>query len=65
MLEIICGIFLLAACSPSGVEKGCGNTAKEKGDMTSEMNSTVQDKLSPDAEIPVPAGQETAIFGMG
>ncbi|MCX5811442.1 MAG: hypothetical protein NT178_02710 [Proteobacteria bacterium] len=65
VLAVVCGIFLLAACSASRTENKCVNTKKENNDMTSEMGSPGRNVLPLNTEIPMPAGQETAIFGMG
>lgn len=64
-MVIVCGFFILAACSPSRTEKSCLNTAKEKKDMISEMNSPASNAPLLNMEIPVTVGQETATFGMG
>jgi|GEM_PF-4211386 len=64
-LTIVCGLFLLVACGASRTEKNCVNTAKENGDMKSEMSSAARNAPPHNAQAPVPAGQETAIFGMG
>jgi len=31
IIAMFCGLFLFAACSPSRMKKGYGNTAEEKG----------------------------------
>jgi uncharacterized lipoprotein YajG len=65
IMTIICGLFLLVACGTSRTEKNCADTAKENSDMTSEMSSAARNAPPLNAQIPAPAGQETAIFGMG
>jgi hypothetical protein len=61
VLAVACLIFLLAACGQSRMERNCLNAPKEKKDMTSDASSAAHFN----AEIKAPAGQETAIFGMG
>jgi hypothetical protein len=65
ILAIICGLFALVACGASKTEKGCVNTTKENSDMSSETNSAAQNAPPLNARISVPAGLETAAFGMG
>jgi hypothetical protein len=65
ILTIVCGLFLLVACGASRTENSCVNTAKEKSDMASETGSTARSAPPLNAQTPAPAGQETAIFGMG
>jgi hypothetical protein len=64
-MVIVWGFCFLVACDPSKIEKSCGNTTKENNNMTSEMGSAARDVPPLITQKPVPAGQETAIFGMG
>jgi hypothetical protein len=65
ILTIVCGLFLLVACGISRTERNWGNTEKENKDMTPEIGGTARNAPPLSAQTPVPAGQETAIFGMG